>query len=998
MESIIATAARVVDAIHDIVEQADGMALIVAADAAAAAGGLDKMATQAGVAAGALGNVTSQAKDLRTALAEAAAASAASAAVMGAADDKAAASTGNNARIMIGWWRLTGNAIHWIVAGTIEFLAVALPAAIAASVGAFVLYQGVVEDVARRMNALYTATESTAAMLHKTTGDVLGLGHAFQTAQDAANPVAYQLLGNYINIARAHMVNFAAAGLEVARAVGELGARIQVDLLEHGQELGTLIAHMVPDLIEFGQIFGNIGHAILNLAADMPGLAELLLQVADAISRVILWISELPRWVILGAAALEEFTRWGGLTVSIMGRLGFGVLGLEGKFFSFVRVASVVKGILSFLPALIARLGSVVVATAPEFGFFAGDVYAAGTAMEEFGAETTAAIAGLSTGGALAIAAVAVGFGILIDKAVTAKDAAQEFGDALEKNIAGASNVQALGVINDSLGALDFHLENTSRVVAAGRGAWATYGTAASNAGRLANAQFGELSSYQQKILSQAGSLTSGADKISRAYGVSFAGALALADVAGVKLATTEITLGRNANIAGAQIEGLVQGYQRMNQTGGILNNDMNVLAIQAGLAGTKVSSLNQALDQFIQNSTGITSSLTSLNQDLTQIGNVGVEVGKKFSVMSGQTAISVNKVAESLTLFSGRSAQTWQNYDAALNQAQQFTDNLRIASAYGAVSQKDYTGAIADTVAALLPFAAKSKTALEELSALAQEGGGPATDNLKKLREWVDNNKISADQFNKAIQTMTGQMSNAGAAAAEFASTLQAQVQTDLANALLSQSNLNKAVGDFQTAVLKAGGQISSSSSQYKQLYDMLRAAGLSAQQARAEMKMLQNTIDGLHGKTVTVGINTLYTQSGNRPAGQSLPGGYPGGTGGQHGGFVHGPGTSTSDSVHAMLSHGEYVMNAAAVEHYGRAAMDAMNARRLAGGGPAITPGRPSPAVSAAAAGGSGQITLNLRTDVSLDKQKVMSALRTETLEFNRRNGTSNWDLRVR
>ena len=114
-----------------------------------------------------------------------------------------------------------------------------------------------------------------------------------------------------------------------------------------------------------------------------------------------------------------------------------------------------------------------------------------------------------------------------------------------------------------------------------------------------------------------------------------------------------------------------------------------------------------------------------------------------------------------------------------------------------------------------------------------------------------------------------------------------------------------------------------------------------------------------------------------------------------------MHGPGTSTSDTAGLFaLSHGEYVMNAASVEHYGRAAMDAMNARRLAGGGPAITPGRPSPAVSAAAmgGGGSGVINLHLVSDVYLDRQKIGSSQRTEMLTYVRRNTGNNLDLRVR
>lgn len=51
--------------------------------------------------------------------------------------------------------------------------------------------------------------------------------------------------------------------------------------------------------------------------------------------------------------------------------------------------------------------------------------------------------------------------------------------------------------------------------------------------------------------------------------------------------------------------------------------------------------------------------------------------------------------------------------------------------------------------------------------------------------------------------------------------------------------------------------------------------------------------------------------------------------------GGFVSGPGTSTSDSIPALLSNGEYVMKAAAVAKYGTHFFDRVNAMRFSSGG---------------------------------------------------------------
>lgn len=48
-------------------------------------------------------------------------------------------------------------------------------------------------------------------------------------------------------------------------------------------------------------------------------------------------------------------------------------------------------------------------------------------------------------------------------------------------------------------------------------------------------------------------------------------------------------------------------------------------------------------------------------------------------------------------------------------------------------------------------------------------------------------------------------------------------------------------------------------------------------------------------------------------------------------HGGAVHGPGTTTSDSIRARLSRGEYVVRAAAVKHYGVGLFELLNRMAL-------------------------------------------------------------------
>lgn len=84
--------------------------------------------------------------------------------------------------------------------------------------------------------------------------------------------------------------------------------------------------------------------------------------------------------------------------------------------------------------------------------------------------------------------------------------------------------------------------------------------------------------------------------------------------------------------------------------------------------------------------------------------------------------------------------------------------------------------------------------------------------------------------------------------------------------------------------------------------------------------------------------------------------------------GGLITGPGTGTSDSIPAMLSNGEYVINAAAVQRLGTAYLDTLNSPHYAEGGQMGTP-------AMGAAGSGGSVTLNVS---AMDASSFMDFLR--------------------
>ena len=82
--------------------------------------------------------------------------------------------------------------------------------------------------------------------------------------------------------------------------------------------------------------------------------------------------------------------------------------------------------------------------------------------------------------------------------------------------------------------------------------------------------------------------------------------------------------------------------------------------------------------------------------------------------------------------------------------------------------------------------------------------------------------------------------------------------------------------------------------------------------------------------------------------------------------GGYVSGPGTGTSDSIPAMLSNGEYVLNSRAVDRLGTGYLDALNA--------GANPVADVRTASSSAASAGGTVVLNVS---ALDAQSFSDML---------------------
>jgi hypothetical protein len=753
-----------------------------------------------------------------------------------AADESGAAA--GRGRIQIGWWNISLTTLHWIVSGTIEVLAVLIPALVAVGAAADVGLQGVTET-ADRMRSLYSVTESLGGAFNITGGMVYGLKGNLQAAQNAADPQIWELLGEGIKAVGDSSGWFITMGEQVIQILDAFGARIDTDVDSNMKQMQSVLGDGAKDLKEFGEVFGNLGMAIFSAASQMPGLAEVLLGLLADITRVISVVVQFSgEFRFMGVSvltvtmALEEFMRWGGLVVSMMAGLGIETTALGDRFLSMERFQGVFMSLALAIPnAAVAISGGLsnmagglanvfyrsaaVVGVVPLLGDgldLAGDAaVGASVGIAGFGEAIAGAVAGLTFFEVAVGVVAAVGVGILIDKILTATSATQKFIAQLEdaadtatfsqgmiddannmeifsNNAAQATKVvQQLGAVQNT--PLAFHGELNETAVAA-------------HNATMAMEQYNQAS---KQTAEQEGNAISAITALSQQYGVTMPEALALANTAGLKLGTSLTNNGRLTATAATEVGALVQGYQVMSGSALGLGNNVAAVNAQLGLQGSQLSKVNGAWDQFLANAIGGTEAYATLNDDISTMGNVTTDATSKiesFSQQSQGLSLSVGQISAALKSFGPESSQVWQNYDSALTQAGTVTDWWRTAAASGAVTGAQMNNAIADTAKQLLPFTANSTTAAAQLGVLVQEAGGPALTNYKQLKTWIDANSTSQANYNSLLGATTTAMSNVSQAAAQFSQTMDAMVVTAVEEGSVNLGQITTDAKNFNNAL----------------------------------------------------------------------------------------------------------------------------------------------------------------------------------------------------
>lgn len=264
--------------------------------------------------------------------------------------------------------------------------------------------------------------------------------------------------------------------------------------------------------------------------------------------------------------------------------------------------------------------------------------------------------------------------------------------------------------------------------------------------------------------------------------------------------------------------------------------------------------------------------------------------------------------------------------------------------------TESDFQAAIDNATAALKENGAtlddhteKGRANGDALRQIAQDGiaaagamyenGASAKDVAAKMQETRDATIAAAKGFGESGEAASETADRYKLIPSNVTTVLESQGFEDGRNKADRAKKSIDAVPSSKVTKLK--GDISDARAKLKDLQDKLatvpksKSTKLNAEVAAAKARVaeLRAQLDGVQSKTITITTNQVNVANGTPGRGAGVMK--------ATGGYISGPGTGTSDDIPAMLSNGEYVIRAAAVQKYGVHTFDRINAAQYATGG---------------------------------------------------------------
>lgn len=408
-----------------------------------------------------------------------------------------------------------------------------------------------------------------------------------------------------------------------------------------------------------------------------------------------------------------------------------------------------------------------------------------------------------------------------------------------------------------------------------------------------------------------------------------------------------------NEAIGQANVQPLIDAINSLGETLGdpvVVDNLIKLASALATLAGTAVEGASEFVDlgkriAFVAaNSSGMVTELDKVDQQIADLDRSLQGTGLSTTIdglLFSQEELQAKKDA----LVAFRAAIVEQQ--AGLNAELQFLSDVAAAAAEAArekeVSERNKYIAELKTQQDRL-VKASEKAAKDLVSAEKK-----ANSELKKVR---DERLAIEKRYQEAIAGMNAggeasygdaQALKVGASEALRAGDVEgAQAKAQAALKMLEDLRAAGAntygfagfVGELRDIELAANDIEQSRAEQkiadIKQEMVNLKTAAATLEDMPVSVKMddaalaqVQAALDALAKREIIVKVGAQYDFT--QPYTLQDPGPEP--TGYATGGYISGPGTGTSDSIPALLSNGEYVINAAAVRKLGKRHLDMLN-----------------------------------------------------------------------
>lgn len=710
----------------------------------------------------------------------------------------------------------TVSAWHVVLDFIIEGVAVFLPAIVTMIAGltAFgVAGSDAAIAVYNRLNAIHTASDALNAVIPPMTGNLEKL-HA------QVRPQVWQLYGDAIDVVHNKTGLFSQLALATGNVVDRLAARLTVDLTSNSKGLETFLGIGAANLAKLGTFFSNIGQALLSFikVTQDTHVDQIFLSVFVALSQLLVLVTKLPTPLLAAVVGLHAFWLWGGLVATVALQM-LSPLRSLALALGAVEAASVAGGLSSTgkdasaferLKAGLTDIGAGLGAIPARFSLFSRSAGEAATAAGDVAVATegagVAATDAAAAGGGLAavfsrlgpalanpiglIAVLAVALAGTYTYLALLPDPTQKWINSLNQAL---SKATAFTVVSQTVGDLAAVTQQLAKAQAGGVG----------NATELAGAQRG-LSNDLGNELSHVG-------QVSKAYGTDFVGALALLNTAGVKTSDLFTAQGHVWAADLQQVKGLVAGYAAMGQGLSALQNDVSVQLVNTSNQVTAMGKLNTAWDTWTATVGKAPSAFIAVAQGFATFTTDAQAAGAAMTGLS----------APSLTLQS--------DFQGSYNNVQALFDAFRNDQALTGAG--DFTKFVKDAVAALIPMAGGSKEAAAQISALAQEAGGPATDHIKTLEQWVGNIKDPLTAMYDASNQAAIGASNLSQDAARLTTTLQSDLNPAMASAIFNAHGGQGVFNAFASALAKSGpGSAATATAAKNVATELLAVSGNSA------------------------------------------------------------------------------------------------------------------------------------------------------------------------